>query len=578
MDVIFLFTVMAGCCLRCFSCFLAYSALVLLGVFFHDVEASSCDRIIHKKVGDTVELSSCLPTEGNLTLATWKFKDKTIIDTDVGVTKHSQFLGRVELNQDSSLTVRELKTQDSGVYSFISLVNDQQRPTVFITLQVHEIITQQPSLTVNSTWHALNESCTVVGKCSAASDTKVSYNWTVRGQTHSGSRLQYNIQPEDGDIEFTCTIFNFVSNTSASKTVKCSNSTSTDQDKEVVSSPVQSIIRVVIGIALTVLLLFLLCYYTKSKDLCGHRSCFRHTESPPANQDETQQQVYSSLLHGDGSVYESVRGSEDAGKKMAGCCLRCFSCFLAYSALVLLGVFFHDVEASSCDRIIHKKVGDTVELSSCLPTEGVTSAIWKYKDEIVIDTDIGVTKHPQFIGRVELNQDSSLTVKRLKTQDSGVYSFISEVNDQQRPTVSITLQVHEIITQQPSLTVNSTWHALNESCTVVGECSAASDTKVSYNWTVRGQTHSGSRLQYNIQPEDGDIKFICTIFNFVSNTSASKTVKCSNSASTDQDKEVVSSPVQSIIRVVIGIALTVLLLFLLCYYTKSKDLCGHRLV
>ncbi|XP_062300582.1 SLAM family member 7-like [Scomber scombrus] len=248
---------------------------------------------------------------------------------------------------------------------------------------------------------------------------------------------------------------------------------------------------------------------------------------------------------------------------MVGCCL---SYVLKHSAVLLLWAFLHDVEASSCDRIINKKVGDTVELSSCLPTEGVTVAIWQYNNTKVADMDIGDAKHPQFIGRVELNLDYSLTVRRLTPQDSGVYSLTSEVNDKQRDTVYITLQVHaplEIITQQPSLTVYSTSRSSNESCTVVGECRAASHTKVSYNWTVRGETHSGSRLQYNIQPEDGDIEFTCTIFNAVSETSASHTVKCSNNTSTDQNRKVIifvgvaAGSSLMLIMVAVGIAVCV---------------------
>ncbi|XP_067436410.1 SLAM family member 9-like [Thunnus thynnus] len=301
---------MAGGCLRRFSCFLAYSALLLLGVSLHDVEASSCDRTIHKKVGDTVELPSCLPTEG-VNSASWKYNNTKVADKDVDVT-HPQFKGRIDLNPtDFSLTVRRLTLQDSGVFSLISEVNDKQRPTVSITLQVHKPIMKQPILSVNSTWHALNESCTVVLECSATSDRNVSYNWTVKNQTRSGSRLQYSIQPEDGNIKFTCTIFDSVSEKSASETVKCGSNTSPDEQKLMSNSwcPVWFIIGLVIGISLTLLMFFLLRCYTKSKDLCGNRL----TQSETVNQEETQQQVYSSLLHGDGSVYESWRGSEDAG-------------------------------------------------------------------------------------------------------------------------------------------------------------------------------------------------------------------------------------------------------------------------
>eukprot|EP00064_Thunnus_orientalis_P019419 superscaffoldBa00004855_g19537 len=111
---------------------------------------------------------------------------------------------------------------------------------------------KQPILTVNSTWHALNEFCTVVLECSATSDRNVSYNWTVMNQTSSGSRLQYNIQPEVGNIKFTCTIFNSVSEKSASETVKCSNNTSTDGKKLVAWTDLILILSVAAGSLMTV--------------------------------------------------------------------------------------------------------------------------------------------------------------------------------------------------------------------------------------------------------------------------------------------------------------------------------------
>ncbi|XP_070786258.1 SLAM family member 8-like [Enoplosus armatus] len=209
--------------------------------------------------------------------------------------------------------------------------------------------------------------------------------------------------------------------------------------------------------------------------------------------------------------------------------LRCSSCVFSCSALLLFGVFLHDVEASSCQRVIHKKAGDSVELSSCLPAEGVSFARWKYGGSVIADKDEGVPEYYHFKGRLDLNPTNlSLTVRRLTLQDSGDFSFISEVNDRQRETVTITLQVHEPITEQPVLTDNSTWHALNESCTVLLECSATSDSNVVYNWTVRNQTTSGSRLQYIIRAADGDTRFTCTIYNLVSEKSATKSVKCSN--------------------------------------------------
>ncbi|XP_073331705.1 SLAM family member 5-like, partial [Pagrus major] len=232
---------------------------------------------------------------------------------------------------------------------------------------------------------------------------------------------------------------------------------------------------------------------------------------------------------------------------MAGGCLRYSTCYFTSSALLLLGLSINDVEASSCQRVIHKKVGDTVELPSCLPTDGVTMAVWRYGWIKIAERD-GNVSEKQFKGRLELNSKNfSLTVRGLTLQDSGNFSFVSDVNDRQRETVTISLQVHEPITKQPSLTSNSIWHPLNESCTVFLECSVTSYSGVNYNWTVRNKTRSGSRLQYIIRAQDGDIEFTCTIYNLFTEMSASQTVKCSNAT-----KEFMSCIVPLIIGVVIG--------------------------
>ncbi|XP_068584317.1 SLAM family member 5-like isoform X2 [Cebidichthys violaceus] len=289
-----------------YSSFFTYTALLLVGYSLYDVEASSCEHNIHKKVGDTVELSSCLPAEG-VTVAQWKHGEFIIIDKDVNVSREHQFKGRLELNPASfNLTVRGLTVQDSGDFSFISEANEVQRPTTTITLQVHVPITVEPAVTSNSTWFAVNESCTVLLECSGATDSSVTYSWAVRNQTISGSGLRYSITPQDGDIEFTCTISNVVSEKSTMEIVTCSNVTSETLKTVSYSSLVLWVIGPVIGIVLFILLLL---FYGKSKGLC----CNRFTRSQTVNQDESQQPVYSSLLHSDGSVYETVGGFEDAG-------------------------------------------------------------------------------------------------------------------------------------------------------------------------------------------------------------------------------------------------------------------------
>ncbi|XP_074518491.1 signaling lymphocytic activation molecule-like [Halichoeres trimaculatus] len=200
-------------------------------------------------------------------------------------------------------------------------------------------------------------------------------------------------------------------------------------------------------------------------------------------------------------------------------------------------------EALSCQRVIHKKVGDTVELSSCLPPEGVTYARWKYGWFIIANKVFPVVGK-QFKDRLFFNlTDFSLTVKDLKLQDSGEYSFSSETNNHQRGMVTVTLKVYEPLTEPPVLTGNSTWDPSTNSCMVLLECRSKSAKDVSYRWTVGNQTRNGSQLRHIFRTQDGDTSFNCTIYNPVSETSASTSLKCSHKKQelTSQDKTMILS-------------------------------------
>lgn len=87
-----------------------------------------------------------------------------------------------------------------------------------------EVLTA-PVLTFASTRNSLNASCTVVLECSSEAAGRVTYTWTVRNRTTSGSSLTYVIGEEDGDTVFTCTVNNSASEVSASKALTCSNRT-----------------------------------------------------------------------------------------------------------------------------------------------------------------------------------------------------------------------------------------------------------------------------------------------------------------------------------------------------------------
>ncbi|CAI5682894.1 unnamed protein product [Oreochromis niloticus] len=254
---------------------------------------------------------------------------------------------------------------------------------------------------------------------------------------------------------------------------------------------------------------------------------------------------------------------------------RCYRSFV-HCIVLLLWVCLHNVEASSGKHVIHTIVGETVELSSGLPTLGVTEAMWKYGGIKIADKDVGVFKRSPFKDRSQLDsRDFTLTVRKLTLQDSGDFIFVSEVFREQRPAVTITLQVHEPITKQPVIKISSTWISSNESCKVLLECSTTGD--VSYKWTVGNQTLTGPSQQYIIREQDGETNVTCTVSNYVSEKSAFQTVKCSKDHSHRKETEDSSSSLLMFIAgLFTGVLITVLLLFLL-YCIKSKGLRPKRL-
>ncbi|XP_024866779.1 SLAM family member 9 isoform X1 [Kryptolebias marmoratus] len=208
--------------LRCLSCFFfPLSTGLLLGVCLHSVEASGGNRVINKKVGDSVELSPNVSPEG-ITDVHWKYGSTVVAYKETGVPKNNPFQDRLEFNKNNfSLTLRNLKIQDSGDFIFISELRDKQRPAIIITLKVYEAVTTKPILTSKVLHSTVNGSCTVLLDCNLTSDINVSYSVTVGNQTHRVSSLQYTIRPEDGATTFTCRVSNPVSEMSAFKTVTC---------------------------------------------------------------------------------------------------------------------------------------------------------------------------------------------------------------------------------------------------------------------------------------------------------------------------------------------------------------------
>ncbi|XP_077400806.1 SLAM family member 5-like isoform X2 [Vanacampus margaritifer] len=209
------------------------------------------------------------------------------------------------------------------------------------------------------------------------------------------------------------------------------------------------------------------------------------------------------------------------------------SCILCYGSAWLMLAILQEVpaEVPACQRVI-RPTGDTVELPSCLPAEDVTFARWSYQGIKVASLD-GENVHVEagrFAGRLRLNhRNFSLTLRAVTLEDSGVFSFVSAVNDSQRETVQVTLEVYEPITAEPVLRVNVSRHAANRSCGILLHCSASDNRgPLDYIWRVGNRSQSGAWHRLSVPLWAATTHVTCTVSNAGGVKSASISVTCTN--------------------------------------------------
>ncbi|XP_034146286.1 uncharacterized protein LOC105009346 isoform X3 [Esox lucius] len=180
--------------------------------------------------------------------------------------------------------------------------------------------------------------------------------------------------------------------------------------------------------------------------------------------------------------------------------------------------------------LIHKRVGESVELPGHSEEFGVTLAAWTYQGKEIAEHKQNVT-YPlvsQFEGRLEMNpKNFSLTVRDLTLQDSGVFILTSDGAKGQIPSKSITLKVHEPVS---NLVIYKKIQQLaNRSCSVQMMCNASSSSNLNYIWKRGNEMYRGDQqMQFILSPGEGDHNLICNASNIVSEQSASTTVSCSN--------------------------------------------------
>ncbi|KAJ0055970.1 hypothetical protein NL108_017049 [Boleophthalmus pectinirostris] len=221
-----------------------------------------------------------------------------------------------------------------------------------------------------------------------------------------------------------------------------------------------------------------------------------------------------------------------------------FSC----NALLLLGIYSHALEVSSC-QTEYGREGGTIVLSPETINETITKGQWKYNEKKIADSKADITGH-QFSGRETMDKTNySLTLKELKTTDSGDFTFISQGTSRQRPTYCIKLVVQEVLTSTPTVAVINTTQTTNSSCVVLTQCSSEFHKDVSYRWTVNNRNYNGPMLEYPLTSQDGTITVKCIVSNKVSEVSESKSINCQST----NDKK--GSPLKDSLLIVVAAGL-----------------------
>ncbi len=96
-------------------------------------------EVVHKAVGDSLELIANHPKD-DLEVQ-WKYNNAPFAEyrkNNLKKVKPDLFHERLKMNEDNiSVTVSDLKLQDSGNFSVIAERNSRQYKTTFIILHVH---------------------------------------------------------------------------------------------------------------------------------------------------------------------------------------------------------------------------------------------------------------------------------------------------------------------------------------------------------------------------------------------------------------------------------------------------------
>nr|XP_015201541.1 PREDICTED: SLAM family member 5-like isoform X1 [Lepisosteus oculatus] len=199
--------------------------------------------VLNGTLGQSVTLPSGFDeknySSSNITLLEWEMNRTVImqfLNKNWSALKNDHFKDRLFVNtRDGSLTISQLKGGDEGEYvlsGFGSAGNlPQQRITLHVFVEINTVKILPPK-----SYGADNKTCNLTLTCQVTGGSHVSFLWLKDGRdipgTPSGAVLEQIAHPGDGEIHYTCTAFNAISNQSASSHIKCNTQEETRTKKE----------------------------------------------------------------------------------------------------------------------------------------------------------------------------------------------------------------------------------------------------------------------------------------------------------------------------------------------------------